>query len=529
MSAGYLGILLHAHLPYVRHPEHERFYEENWYFEAVTETYLPLLAMCERLLRDEIQCRLTISLSPTLVGMMQDRLLHERYLRHLSGLIELAGKEVRRTRWNRRFRPLARMYRDLFADTLALYQTRYRGDLVGAFRDMQNAGVLEIMTCAATHGYLPLLRAEPSAVRAQVMIGADTYTKAFGMPPRGIWLPECGYYPGLDPILKAAGFKYFILESHGILHSDPRPRFGVMAPVSCPNGVAAFGRDPESSKLVWSATEGYPGDLEYRDFYRDIGFDLDEKYVGPYILDGHIRIHTGIKYHRITGRTEQKEPYRPERARERAAVHAEHFLQQKRAQLAREGSQMDRPPFILAPFDAELFGHWWFEGPLWLEDLVRNIHAHGNGLSLATPSDYLERHPYLQMAQPSASSWGYKGYNEYWLSGVNDWIYPHLRHASRSLRALANQFADRPLDPLVDRALKQAARNLLLAQASDWPFIMRTGSSQDYARKRVCDHLARFHYIEHAVRSGRIDERRLAALEFLDNIFPDLDVRVFKD
>ena len=528
MSRGYLSIILHAHLPYVRHPEHERFLEENWYFEALTETYLPILNNCHRLLKEEIPFRLTVSLSPTLVSMFRDPLLTARYNEHLDRLRELARMEVKRTRGDKQFHPLALMYQRLIDETIRSFRDDYGEDLVKAFRALQDAGVLELMTCTATHGFLPLLRSEPSSVRAQVLTGAANHERLFGSPARGIWLPECGYYPGLEDVLQEAGFRFFIVETHGILHADVRPRYGVMAPIACANGVAAFGRDPESSRQVWSATDGYPGDHDYRDFYRDIGFDRELEYIAPYILDGKIRIHTGFKYYRVTGRTETKEPYDPERARGKVALHASHFLGQKEEQIARAAHAMDRPPIVVAPFDAELFGHWWFEGPMWLDYLVRKTHSHGQHVVLATPSDYLERHPSLQQATPSASSWGFKGFNECWVSGENDWVYPQVHSISRRIHELVRLFEGKDADPLTHRALKQAARTALLIQASDWPFIMKTGTSGEYAKKQVCDHVARFNFIEQSLRTKSIDERKLGALETLDNIFPDIDYRVFK-
>jgi len=137
--------------------------------------------------------------------------------------------------------------------------------------------------------------------------------------------------------------------------------------------VAAFGRDPDSSKQVWSADEGYPGDFWYRDFYRDIGFDLDYDYVRPYLPPTGQRIHTGLKYHRITGKTDQKEPYDPERARSRVQEHADHFVETRLGQVAWLARQMERPPIVVCPYDAELFGHWWFEGPWWLEMVFRRL------------------------------------------------------------------------------------------------------------------------------------------------------------
>ena len=527
MALGYLSILLHAHLPFVRHPEHEDFLEEEWLFEAITETYIPLLTRLERLVNEGAEFRLTVSLSPTLTAMLQDDFLQRRYLEHMEKLVQLAHEEVRRTRNEPQFNRLARMYLRIFTDAADRFENRHRRNLVAAFRELQDAGVLEIMTCAATHAFLPLFKSDPVAIRAQVAVGQESHRRAFGRLAHGIWLPECGYYPGLEEILQKEGLRYFVVDSHGIMNANVRPHFGLRAPLACPNGLTAFGRDPESSRQVWSASEGYPGDFDYREFYRDIGFDLDFDIVKPYILDRKTRIFTGVKYFRITGKDDRKEPYDPDAARKKAAVHAEDFLRKRRYQVEHYAAKMDRPPLICCPFDAELFGHWWFEGPQFIEDMLRQTQVTGQDLELITPMDYLDRHPVLQCATPSASSWGWEGYNACWLSDVNDWIYPYLHRAVRRMSELAEMHRQEPPGTLTDRALTQAARSLLIAQASDWTFIMKTGTSVEYAQQRIRDHLARFHYLSTVVTECRVDERKLRALEIMDDIFPFLDFRVF--
>src|SRR5439155_18753495 len=200
------------------------------------------------------------------------------------------------------------------------------------------------------------------AARAQIRIGVEEYRRFFGRSPLGFWLPECAYYPGVDVLLKDYGIQYFVVDTHAVVYATPRPFYGVYAPLYCPSGVAAFGRDVESAKQVWSSVEGYPGDFDYRDFYRDVGYDLDYAYVRPYLPPTGERVNIGIKYYRITGNTDQKAPYNPSWAREKAALHAGHFLSNRRQQIERLTAVMDRPPLLVAPYDAELFGHWWFEG-----------------------------------------------------------------------------------------------------------------------------------------------------------------------
>ena len=240
-----------------------------------------------------------------------------------------------------------------------------------------------------------------------------------------------------------------------------------------------------------------------------------------------IRINTGIKYWRITGNTEYKEAYRPDWAREKAARHAGDFMFNREKQIEHLASHMDRKPIVVAPYDAELFGHWWFEGPMWIEFLARKIFYDQNTIKMITPSEYLSEYPTNQMVLPSQSSWGYKGYNEFWLEGSNDWVYRHLHIAEERMAELCEKFGlylKKSPKNIIRRALNQAARELVLAESSDWPFIMKTGTMVPYANKRVTQHINRFTRIyDDLMNNNTIDPDWLAEVEWRDNIFQEMD------
>ncbi len=523
---GYVTLVLHAHLPYVRHPEHEEFLEEDWLYEAITETYLPLLDVFDRIADDGVPCRVTMTITPTLASMLRDELLVARYGRRLDKLCELADKEVHRTKGDPAFGGTAWFYRERFYHLRRLFHDRYQRDLVGAFRRLQDAGVLEIVTCCATHGFLPLLQPHPEAVRAQIAVGAQAYRGFFGRGPPGIWLAECGYFPGAERYLADEGIRYFFVDTHGILDAVPRPRFGAYAPVVTEAGVAAFGRDHESSLQVWSAEHGYPGDSLYREFYRDIGYDLPIDYVRPYVQATGERKNIGIKYHRITGKTPHKEPYDPGAARERAASHAGNFMFNREKQIEHLRGAIGRAPVVVSPYDAELYGHWWFEGPDFLDFFIRKSAYDQKTFKLATPTDYLREVQEQQIAQPPFCSWGAGGYADVWLNQTNDWIYRHLHKGAERMIGIARDYPE--ADGLRRRALNQAARELLLAQSSDWAFIMKTGTMVDYAVRRTKEHVLRLFRLHDQIRGGAIDEGWLAHVEGRDNLFPDIDWRVYR-
>lgn len=527
---GDLLLLLHAHLPFVRHPENPYHLEENWLYEAITSTYLPLCAELSSF-ADQTPVlqkgpRLTISLSPTLCSMLRDTLLRTRYRTYLDRLLRLGEAELVRTQGETDLHELARFYLGRFTELRSLWMS-LDGDLVGAFGRLQTAGVVELITTCATHAYLPVVR-ENAARRAQLLIAVRHHRACFGSYPKGLWLPECGYTEGLAELLAELDVRYFFLDAHGLTYAQPRPPLGLHAPIYTRAGVAAFGRDLQSSKQVWSSTEGYPADGAYREFYRDIGFDRPLAEIAPYIHPDGIRVYTGYKYHRVTGPRvdlQDKALYQPEAAQKRAQAHARDFVAKRQAQVEWLAQRMDRRPVIVSPYDAELFGHWWFEGPIFLREVLALLSRDDSVVQLETGLGYLQQNPVNAVCEPAPSSWGEGGYSAVWIDPSNDWIYRHVHHAEKRLRELLQRFSHPTA--LTTAVLKQAGRELLLAQASDWAFIMKTGTAVAYAEARVQTHLLRFSRLAEGLESGNIDEAFLAECQERDNLFPELEMGLF--
>jgi 1,4-alpha-glucan branching enzyme len=522
---GYWCLQLHAHLPYVRHPEYPDFLEEDWLYEAISETYLPLLSVFENFVKDGVDFRVTMTITPSLANMLADPLLQSRYYEKLNKSIEFAQKELWRTQSLPEFRPVAHMYDARFKECKRLWD-KYGGNILNGFKNLQDMGKIEIITCCATHGFLPLMNNE-KAQRAQIRVACDDYERHFGRRPRGVWLAECAYYPGIDKILKEEGIRFFFLEAHGILYGTPRPKYGVFAPVYCSSGVAAFSRDMETAHQVWSAETGYPGDPDYREFYRDLAYDLEYEYVKPYLHSDGVRRNTGVKYHRITGKVplSDKKPYVPQWAQNKAAEHAGNFLFNRTKQTEYLSEILGRPPLVTSMYDAELFGHWWFEGPDFINYLFRKMHYDQNVIKPVTPIEYLDKFPVNQIITPAASSWGDKGYYEVWLNSSNDYIYRHLHKAAERMIELAEKFPN--ASGILKRALNQCARELLLAQSSDWAFIMTTGTMVEYAEKRTKDHIINFTNLYGQINSNAIHEGYLKELESKNNIFPVINYGVY--
>lgn len=526
MEKGYLCLVLHAHLPFIRHPEYKTFLEEGWLYEAMIESYIPLLYYYEKLVNNSVDFRITMSLTPTLCEMLGDPLLQKRFLERLNQLQELAEKELVRTQKST-FYKTAVMYHQKLQTAREIFVNRYQMNLLTGFKHFQELGKLELITCSATHSFMPLML-HPNAINAQIETAVKNYKKHFEKSPKGIWNAECAYSLGLEKTLKKWGLNYFFVDTHGILYADKRPKYGVFAPLYCNNKTAVFGRDAESSKQVWSAEEGYPGDCDYREFYRDIGFDLPMEYIAPYLLADGIRSMTTFKYYRITGKNNEKEPYQPEWASNKAKSHAANFRFKREKQIEYLSSILDREPIIVAPYDAELFGHWWYEGPDFIYHLCKEISGSSH-LKMITPSEYLKKYPVNQVSTPAVSSWGHKGYMEVWLNPSNEWICQHLHECSSIMVDLANRFSKEE-NTLKRRALNQMARELMLAQTSCWAFIITNHTAAEFAAKEFKSHIKRFVELSQMLEnSSSIDEPYLKECELRDNIFAEMDYLVYSD
>ena len=523
---GYVNFVLHAHLPYIHHPESEDYLEEEWLFEAISETYIPLLLNFQKLEEEHVDFRITMTLTPPLLNMLDNELLQERYIKYLEKHIELCEKEVKRTIYDERLNKLSKYYLERYTNDLHVFKDIYECNIITGFKHFQDIGVLEIITCGATHGYFPILYVNEKTVRAQIGVAVKCYEKYFGKKPRGIWLPECGYVPEADKYLREFGIDYAIVESHGILYADPTPIYGTFAPIVSPENLIVFGRDMESSRQVWSSINGYPGDFNYREFYRDIGYDVDYEYIKPYIAHNGVRVNTGIKYYRITGKDCDKDYYDIQWAKDSAERQAGHFMDCRVKQIDNLASYMDVPPIITCPYDAELYGHWWYEGPYWLYILFKKIYYDDCNFKLITPSEYIDMYPNIQVSQPCRSSWGANGYSEVWLNPSNDYAHRHLHKAGDRMCELAYEFRNEK-DPVKIRALNQAARELLLAQSSDWLFIITNGTMVEYAHKAIKERIGRFTKLYYELKNDKIDEKFLDDIEKKDDIFPEINYQIY--
>jgi len=548
VKRGAITFVLHSHIPYVRRAGRWPHGEEILY-EAMAETYIPLLNALFELKDEGIEPRLTLGLTPILLEQLADKDVCDHFERYLEERLALAESDIRLdgTKHDGRRQSLARWYHNWYTMVLTSFRERYYRDLVGAFRALWADGNLDILTGAATHGYLPLLGRD-SSIYGQLKIGLDTSRVHFGRAPTGIWLPECGYRPasqqrlrsrpGLEAFLRDLHLGYFFTDTDvitgGKLVSSVAGDLvgpyggGPVQPPIRPNdahpqspmrttmrpyyvaaaNVAVFGRDACTSTQVWSTWSGYPGHVVYREFHRQ-------------------EANSGLRYWRITDAKADpgsKDWYDPQRAFQRASVDAAHFVGLVEKLVTNFAAQHSTAGIVVSAYDAELFGHWWFEGVVWFKEVHRLL-ARSEIVEAMTADAYLHIHPPDEVLTLPESSWA-RGHGP-WLNPDTEWMWPLIHTAERTMEGLVEKYPAAEGD--LRRLLNQAARELLLLESSDWPFLMSTGQAKDYAIGRFQQHLARFNHLYAIVQRGRIEEadhRFLEIVTELDNPFANLDYRI---
>ncbi len=534
------AFVLHSHLPYARGAGRWPHGEE-WIHEAVLGTYLPILTTLHDLRASDVPFRMTIGLTPILLDQLADRDVIHRTVQYIDDQIRRADTDRQRfqAEGHAHRRELASFYAHIYRSLGTAYVARFDRDIPGAFADLARTGHVEILTSAATHGYLPLL--DDETVHLQLATGRRTSRQLLGIEPTGIWLPECAYRPGLETLLEDHGFTHFFTDANllagvpttrGRMRRSPRERersgaaLAAIAelerpPVSPPGGatdvfrpylvaasdVVAVARHPEVSGQVWSASIGYPGDPFYREFHRK-----DER--------------SGLRYWRVTDQATglgEKAEYMPHAASERVHAHADHFVTVVRRELEAHRERTGRDGLLTVTFDSELFGHWWFEGVDWLAEVLRRMAA--GGPKVTTIAERLAASPPQERIALREGSWGKDNDHSTWVNEGTGWIWDEL---DRMQRRFADAKRTTSSDAFRQRALRQAARELLLASASDWPFLVTTGQAADYAVERFRSHSLRFHRACELARRGTADDEvELRSLEHADDPFPDVDVGAF--
>ncbi len=530
----------------------------DWLNESAAECYLPILDALDRLYALGIKPRWTINVTPILAEQLDDPSFKSGFEEYCEEKIQAALVDQERfaaegPMW---MEGLAAMWQRYYTRALVQFKHQWGRSITGAFKHFEERGSVELITCGATHGYFPLAGTDES-VQAQVKLAVDSHQRRFGKNPRGIWLPECAYRPsydwkapagedetvwgrkGVEDFLIENGIEYFFVDSHMIRGGEPLGTYGQQFPqlaelfarskkrfedlpippneyrseyehYALSNGAIVFARDPHTTVRVWSGDVGYPGNEWYLEFHKQL-------YPGR------------LRYWRISPNKSDlgaKQPYDPWRAYENIQSHAEDFVQLVKATLANYKGQANRNGTLVAMYDTELFGHWWFEGPEFLFELGRAMHADGEVIS-SSGGDVVDQETPRHLIHLPEGSWGEGGYHHIWINPDNVWTWDLLYPAQKRMRTMASLYAGGVAHEIVE----QAARELLLAEASDWQFLISTWAARDYAEIRFDDHLKRFtqlaDYADKVHQGGELTEEETAFLrdcQDKDKPFPHIDL-----
>ncbi|MEQ9460597.1 MAG: DUF1957 domain-containing protein [Phycisphaeraceae bacterium] len=560
---GSFSLVLHGHLPYVlRHGTWP--HGEDWLYEAAAETYLPLLNVIDECLFFNARPRLVMGLTPVLLEQLAHEDFKKGFVHYLEDRVAQAGQDKKDFEKidNGHLVYLAEYWAEFYGGLLKRFEEIGR-DIPKAYAKCAQEGLIEILTSNATHGYMPLLL-EDSSIRAQIRAGLATSERVLGFRPKGMWLPECAYRPGgdwdppinwgrrhgrigIEHLVADEGITHFYTEHHLIEQArsefvfndgdwwkvgwDESAKYpgrgwnsvhephGVNSDGLGPARVAAFARDPIICETVWSGDIGYPASGEYMEFH---------KKWSP---------KRGLRYWKVTGNKVDlgdKHLYYPDDIPHKIHQHVSHFVDQLKHRLAghlhRTGG---RPGLVTACFDAELFGHWWFEGPRFIRDLMLTLHADPS-INVVTSEEYLERHPVDKVAALPEGSWGEEGDHRVWTNETVNWMWDIEYRCESTFGRLTAQLGWKD-KPKVKELLEKAGRELLLMQASDWPFVIRRGQAVDYGIKRFMQHVARFECLADIAEKVAADSKYLGALtevekfeiqeaDVHDVIFPEIDL-----
>jgi len=561
MKKGYFHLVLHGHVPYVLN--HGTWpHGEVWLEETTWETYIPLLELISEIKNLNYPLKITINLTPILL----EQISSPKFLKKLEGYIEdqirYACKEEKEYRSKDPIRSsLAKHWINLYNRRMSFLNS-IGGDLVGAFRSFAEDGFIEVLSCSATHGYLPLLRFD-ECVETQVKVGLSVSNRHFkGIKIKGFWLPECAYRAsyewtpplggepylrkGLEMILNENGISFSYTDHHlltgqkkvGSLEypygnrvwgereeiaedQDHIREVVSLKPYYCvspgkENGIIFFIRDPIGTSRVWSRDMGFPGNGRYLEFHK-------RAFPG------------GHRFWRVTDRKlglDAKEYYDPDKAMEAVREHAKTFVNMLEERTEKICSKFNFTPLFAEVFDAELFGHWWHEGIHWLKEVFSLIGS-SSLITSALGRDLLKAYERIDITHLWEGSWGAGGDHRIWFNNETKWMWEKIYECEDKMVHELSMME--PKNELHYAILKQAGIELLLLESSDWEFLYTTWQARDYAEQRFERHYRLFikaYELAKSIDSGLTpssqDLREIECIIQDDNVFQEVDHRLWR-
>jgi len=496
----------------------------NAFFDAVSDSYIPLLQMFERLENDGVNFKVGLVLPPILCNMLENPEIQELYLQYLEKRIALGKKEVNRSKNDPAAQELVKENLEKYIQLKKSFSSKYQKNLINQFAEYQKKGLIEILATCASDIFIPHYADLPEALSAQIEIGLQAYKRSFGDIPEGFFLPEFGYTPGIEKLIKAYGYTYTILHSRSVLLSQNIPSDGIFYPTRSENGLIIYSADSSIKDLIYGE-EAYSTASCYRNENRDIGFELDLKKLSPVLEQNAARYSTGYKYWKKDFSEEAAFSYNPKEAAQQAEKDAENFISNRLAFLEHASEFAKNEDFVISVccLDDNYLRSQWYEYLNWLENVLRQ--ADESKLETVLLGSLVTKSYTLEKIEASYSSGAGQGYGENLLSSKNCWMMRYVRKATERMIDLAERF---PNDTgLKTRLLNIGSVELLLAQSSSLAKMIEDDDCADYANRRFRLSINAFTSVFDSLGSNTVSTEWLTTLESLDNVFPWINYRVF--
>lgn len=523
-----ISLLLNLHHPYIRYSENDCGEDEHLYtllFEKISNIYIPLLNMIANLERDNIKFKIPIVFSAPLCSMLSDPLIKEKYIIYLDSLIEFGKKEIIRTKNVKELNKNALMYFEKVLETKRYFTEVYEQNLLKYFSNYAKKGLIEILATAGTYMYMPHYADIPEVMNAQIEIGLYAVRHFFGISADGFFLPELGYTPGMEKLLRMYGVNYTILSSQSFLLGQQVPEKGIFAPARCYNCLSLFASD--QMNLV------YNQNLNYKNRNFDVAWELELSNLTPLVKKGEARKSSGFCYWNnyfndssIESKNSKKTEYiyNIDNATNQCILDANDFAtiysnKLNQASAILKGSDVS----LTCVFDEEMLFNKWDEGLIWFENVIRKFNE--LEINVTSFSELLIDKFSLQKISPYYGSNSSEIYGEDFLSNKNSWMIRYLRKSSHRLVDLAGRFPDDT--GLKVRLLNLGSKELMLAQSSEWAKMINSNIYSEYAEKSFKDSIVAFSNVFDALGSNTVSTEWLCNLEKEHPIFPWMNFRIF--
>ena len=521
-----LSLVIKANQDFIRHSEEDiksNAQVLNSFYEAISNVYIPLLEMIERLEADNISYRFALVLPPILCNMLSDTVLQDEYIKWLDKRNDLGKKELRRNSDNEEICKIITKTIETNKKRKADFVEKYNKNLIPVFADYMAKGYIELLGTCGTDIFMPHYADLKEIISAQIESGLHAYRQYFGVMPEGFWLPEMGYTPGIEKLIRAYGYTYTILDSRSVLFAETVPKAGIFYPCRTENSLVIFARN----RVIDSELFGENGIIYsecYRNMNRDIGYELPMEKLTPLMDKDGIRYSTGFKYWNRCFK-DSGHLYSEECALKQAQKDAENFVQKRLNTLTKAEELLPDYNFVseVCTLDISKFRSTWCESILWLEEVIRK--ASDAGLSLLSCDRMCDEQYNLEKVEPYFSAGIGQGYGENLLSSKNCWMMRYVRKSCERMIDLAGRF---PMDTgLKTRLLNLGAKELMLAQNSSLAKKINRSEFPQFAEKRFKESIAAFTAVFDSLGSNTVSTEWLTKLEAKDSIFPWMNYRIF--